>query len=238
MKSFKTFLVSLLIGALLWGVVNLFLSHTPTLYSKVKRYYNFYIIKLERLFFEGKVVKKRVVAEKLNIKLKAIYGDSKSGFIIIEDKGKSVFVDLNGLYKGYKLTDIRRESVIFEKNSKRYIVEFDKINSDKYIIKEKREKIAVKRDTFKEYKNNLSKVWQNIHIQKSKEGYKILFVRLGSIFDKIGLKRGDVILRVNNRDLLNDADAWDIYKNADSFREFEIVIKRNNKEKVLYYEID
>jgi ABC-2 type transport system permease protein len=55
---------------------------------------------------------------------------------------------------------------------------------------------------------------------------------------QIGLKRGDILLEVNGRILKNDADAWDLYKNADKFDEFEIKIKRNNQIKVLYYEVD
>lgn len=98
--------------------------------------------------------------------------------------------------------------------------------------------IEVSRKIFEEYKNNLNKIWNDIGIIKTKDGYEITYIKPGSIFDKLGLHIGDKIIEVNGRKLKNDADAWDLYKNADNFNYFEIKIKRHNKIKVLNYEVD
>ena len=245
MQNFKFFIIPFLLGALFWFVVFLFLPKTPIFFANIDRDYNYYNINLVKLFFNQKqqnTIKKAPTYSLKNIKLKAIYNNGKNGFIVIEDKKKNIFVDLNKEYNGYKLIKINNSSAIFYKNGKQYKIEFEKSkfqgninikNSDN-----EQPKIKIKRKTFLEYKKNLFKIWQNIGIIKTKQGYRIVYIKPKSIFEKIGLKRGDILLEVNGRILKNDADAWDLYKNADKFDEFEIKIKRNNQIKVLYYEVD
>ena len=239
------FLLSFFTAALTYSALLVFMPKTPVFYVPVKKEFEYYKINLANLFYKAKPVKKPTViktAQTLKgIKLKALYNSGKNGFIIIEDKGKTHFIDLGQKYKGYKLVKINPDSAIFEKNSKNYKIEFEekKLKSDFYKEpSQKEETKKISKAIFKEYKNNLNKVWRNIGIVKKKEGYKIVYVKPKSIFDQIGLKKGDIILEVNGRELKNDADAWDLYKNADKFEEFEIKIKRNNNEKVLYYEVD
>ncbi len=239
------FLLSFFTAAFVYSVLLFFMPKTPVFYVPVKKEFEFYKINLTPLFYRTKPVKKPVVkkAQTLKgIKLKAVYDNGKNGFIIIEDKGKTHFIDLGQKYKGYKLIKINSDSAIFEKNSKHFKIEFDrsKIESNFYkkIEQSFPKKIKINKKTYLEYKNDLLKVWENIGIIKINNGYMITYIKPKSIFDKIGLKRGDIILEVNGRELKNDEDAWDLYKNADKFKEFEIKVKRNNKEKVLYYEVD
>jgi len=60
----------------------------------------------------------------------------------------------------------------------------------------KKTKKVINKKTFEEYKNNLSKIWSNIGIVKTKEGYTITYIKKGGVFDKIGLKKGDILLEV------------------------------------------
>lgn len=238
MQSFKNILVFLLgisIAALIWGISLFFLEKTPIFYMQTIKNYSFYPINLTHLFF-NKYHSKLIPTQTLQgIKLKAVYYDGKKGFVIIKDK-KTHFIDLNKTYKGYKLIKIGINYAIFEKNQKKY-----KITMKKEKIKYKNitePVIYVPKKTFEKYKNNLSKIWQNIGIVKTQKGYLITFVKKDSIFYKIGLRRGDILLEVNGRKLKNDADAWDLYKNADKFNDFEIKLLRNNEIKVLNYEMD
>ncbi len=245
-KNFLLFILGFVVGALIWGVSTIFLAKTPTVQILEKKDFDFFNINLSKLFYERSkksIEPKPIVAEKLDIKLKAIYNRGNFGFIVIEDKKKNYFVDLNGEYKGYKLIKIYPNSAIFRKNGKDYKIEIEDIKMDELYKKSENkefeeENIKIPKKVFLEYKNDFSKIKRNIGIMKVKKGYKITYVRKNSIFEKIGLKKGDILLEVNGRVLKNDADAWDLYKNADKFNNYEIVILRNNQEKVLNYEVD
>jgi len=246
MQNFKYFLIPFLLGALFWFGVFFFLPKTPVFYVTVNKDFEFFKIDLSKLFFKKQKIEKHIVQKPTyslkNIKLKAIYNNGKNGFIIIEDKNKTFFVDLNKEYNGYKLIKINNKSAIFTKNGKNYKIEFDETDLKGSLYKEtpqsSQQPIKIKKKVFTEYKKNLFKIWQNIGIVKTKEGYKIVFVKPGSIFQKIGLKKGDILIEVNGKKLKNDQDAWALYKNAEKFNEFEIKLKRNNQTKVLYYEVD
>ncbi len=247
MRNFKFFALPFLLGVVFWFVVFLFLPKIPIFYVNFDKGYNFYNINLTKLFFTSRTsseIKPTTPTYSLkNIKLKAIYNNGKNGFIVIKDKGKTHFVDLNAFYNGYKLIKINPRSAIFNKNGKNYKIEFERMEFKGFKnyannIESVDYPIKIEKKVFFEYKKNLLKVWQNIGIIKTKNGYKITFVKPKSIFDEIGLKKGDILLEINGRKLKNDQDAWNLYKNADKFDEFEIKIKRNNQTKVLYYEMD
>ena len=246
MQNFKNLLIFLLglsLSGLIWGVGIVFLQKTPVFYVPNYKEYSFYPINLTHVFFNSfkNPVKNAPVETLKGIKLKALYFNGKNGFVILQEKRKTVFVDLDKYYKGYKLTKIGLNYAIFKKNNRKYKITIKK-EKLKNTFSIKTSEIAVQkvipRKTFEEYKNNLNKIWQNIGIIKAQNGYMITYIKPGSVFDKIGLKRGDILLEVNGRKLKNDAEAWNLYKNADNFTQFEIKIKRNNKIKVLDYEMD
>jgi len=242
-KSFLIFLFGIAFAGLIWGVSLIFLKKVPVFYVPIKKDYSFFSINLTNIFFNINTKIIKPIETLKGVKLKAIYFDGKKGFIIVEEKEKTSFVDLGKFYKGYKLIKIGNNYAIFEKNGKKYKLEmkFSKIKNS-YSIKNKPEnienRITVSKKIFKEYVNNLNKIWNNIGIVKTNKGYMITYIRPHSIFEKIGLKKGDILLEVNGRKLKNDADAWNLYKNATKFNSFEIKLLRNHKEKVLYYEMD
>ncbi len=243
MRNFNFFAIPFLIGFVFWFVVFLFLPKFPVYYIKADKEYDFYNINLAKIFFHfNKSIKKITppVYSLKNIKLKAVYNDANGGFVIIEDKGKTHFIDLNQTYKGYRLIKINPKSAIFNKNDINYKIAFEKLKfkNIQNVNTQNNLHLKIEKKVFNTYKNNLLKIWKNIGIIKIKNGYKITFIKHNSIFEKIGLKKGDILLEVNGRKLNNDRDAWNLYKNADKFTQFEIKIKRNNQIKVLYYEVD
>ncbi|EDM23419.1 PDZ domain-containing protein [Caminibacter mediatlanticus] len=244
MKSFKfitPFIIGISISALFWSIINIFLKHTPVFYIPKIKLYEFYKIDLISLFFNNErkkftAIKNESMLTLKNVKLKAIYQNGNKSFIIVSINHKTKFLYLNDKLNGYKLIKVNKDSAIFEKNNKKYILSFEKIVIPKLNNNEKT--YYVPKVIINLYKNNLRKIWQNIGINKIKEGYKITYIKKGSIFEKIGLKKGDILLEVNGRKLNSDADAWDLYRNLDKFNFFEIKIKRNNQIKVLNYEVN
>jgi len=216
------------------SLITFFLPSTPLNYQP-KKEFEIFNINLSNIF---KTTHKTTINTHLSplrgVSLKAVYKDNKKGFIIIHDK-KNVFVDLNGYYKGYKLIKINQNSAIFEKNSKQYILKFKKenIKIDKI---PSNTNIEIKKSTIQKIIDNPLQIWDNIDIIKTPKGYQITYIKPNSVFDKIGLKKGDIIIAINNQKL-NDTIAWKIYKNIQKYENLDITIKRNNSIKVIHYEI-
>jgi len=237
-KNFKLILLSLFslsISAFIWGIINfLFLEKLPTSYIYIKKEMNFYNIHLSKLFFNNTQQIHNKIATLKGIKLKALFENGKNSFIIIDDK-KDIFLDINQTYKGYKLIKVTSNSAVFKKHNKIYEIKLNKTKSTNFYTTPIQQKIS--KNTINTYIQNPKLIWNNIAINKTSKGYKISYIKKGSIFHKLGLKTGDYIIKINNQPLKNDADAWKIYKNINNFDELNLEIKRNNKTKDITYEI-
>jgi len=252
MKNFNLllyFFISLFFAGLLWASVSIFLPKIPIIYTPIKNDVNFFRIDFRDVFIEENIMQKRKPIKKQiqnysinGLKLKAIYNNGDKGFIVVEDK-TTHFIDFGHFYRGYKLTKIGKDFVEFTKNGRIYKLTF-KVLENKMksynVTKNHIENVekVISKKVLLDYKNNLSKVWDNISIVNDRRGYRISYIKNNSIFRRIGLKKGDIIVKVNGKKLLNDADAWNIYKNVQKYDNFEIEIIRNNRKKVLNYEVD
>jgi general secretion pathway protein C len=251
MSSIKNILIFLLGTAsafFILCIIKFLLPNIPVTYTTFQSKENFFNINLQRIFTSNKngypktnnTHSSKINATLKGIILKATYNDGKRAFIIIQEKKNSYFIDLNKTFKGYKLIKINPDTAIFTKNSKNYIIKFGKDNkkSNYKKINNTSDTIFIKKSTVLDYKKNIAKIWNNIGIVKYKRGYKITYIKPGSIFDKIGLKKGDIILQVNGKELSNDKEAWQLYKNIDKFDALDIEIERNHTLKVIHYEMD
>ena len=188
-----------------------------------------------------------------SLKLKAIYYEEKGGFIIVEEKGQTSFIDAGQVFNGYKLAEIYPRRAIFVKGGKQYELKLDEAFEAR--MEEAREAAAaqeeasgvqqissVTRQELEEYKQNMQMIWQNIGLKENKEGeeingFKVTFVRGGSIFDKLGLQSGDVLTEANGVRLNSYRDALSLYKQTDTIDLFKLTIERNGEVKELEYEI-
>jgi general secretion pathway protein C len=67
-------------------------------------------------------------------------------------------------------------------------------------------------------------------------GFRLFAIRQNSIFDKIGLKNGDVIQRVNGADLSDPARALALFQQLRNERDIAVEIVRNKETKTLSYQ--
>ena len=92
------------------------------------------------------------------------------------------------------------------------------------------------------YSNNIQEIYKNIGIGETKVNgktqFKITFVRRGSPFAKLGVKRGDIIKSLNGQEINSEAEAFRIIKNIDSIENITLGILRGKKEMELEYEIN
>ncbi|WP_304546058.1 hypothetical protein [Sulfurimonas microaerophilic] len=184
------------------------------------------------------------------IVLKGLYGKGKKGFAIVAKKAqpdKTSVISVGELYEGYKLKTIQAFSVIFEKMGKEYIVSMDsseKLQPKEFVKKETTlgEAYEVEKTDITYYSKNPGKLWSDVAINEVFEGKKITGFRVDKIkpnskIAKLGLQKGDIMIRANNVELTSYKAAMDLYKKIDSIDILELTVLRNNQEKEIIYEI-
>jgi type II secretion system protein C len=183
-----------------------------------------------------------------SLNLKGIYRGQRTAFILVQD-GKDERIIFKGEnFQGYTLTDVLLKKAVFEKNGRRYEVDFkdaDDIPSPvqtQSVINNGNGYISVKRNELIYYKKNFNAIWQNIKINEQKQngklnGFKVTWIKAGSVFAKLGLKKGDIITGINGKPVSSVAEAFKIYQKMDTLENLTIEIKRNNQKRELDYAI-
>jgi general secretion pathway protein C len=101
---------------------------------------------------------------------------------------------------------------------------------------------VIDRSLIQEYTENPDKIWKNIGLHEVKKdgklgGFKVRFVRRGSPFEKLGLKRGDVIKSINGEPIVDYATPMRMLKSAETIDDLSLTVERNHEEQELKYEV-
>jgi general secretion pathway protein C len=266
-KALIPYLIVILAAILLDFILYLYLPKTAQNYEiknenslEYKRFEIQRVFKVKRIKqVKKKVLKKENYTILNNINLLAIYAmNNNSGYIIIQERNRNetIILSKDENFKNYKLKEIYRKYVIFIKNKKEYKLSInDERKSKKYqIIKEENsiktvtdinvynDKVTIKRELINNYIENFDKIWQDISISEVKtlngiDGFKVNSIKKNTAFDRIGLKKYDIIKSINNIKLKSYNDAFKIYKKINKIKSLNIEILRNNKPLEVYYEI-
>jgi len=182
--------------------------------------------------------------------LKGLYGFGSHGMAIVASKSskeKTSIISVGEEFSGYRLKSIFKDSVVFTKQGKEYILKMlvskPSKNTSKSFVRSlshvETEKTVSRKD-IKYYSSNPDKIWRDISIMqlKNKQGFKITGVRKNSKMADLGLKKGDIMIRANNNDLKSYKDAINLYKEMDKIKTVQLVVLRNNEEKEFIYEIN
>ncbi|MEA3352812.1 MAG: hypothetical protein U9Q33_03205 [Campylobacterota bacterium] len=195
-----------------------------------------------------------------SVDLKAIYAKSNTqGWIIIASKKSSqtFILSVGESFKNYKLKAVYPKYAIFQKGSKEYRLDmmekkeklkFSLIKEDSKTLKSDTVEnpadglFNIKRDTLDRYIQTPSKIWSEISIKEKKtkgkiDGFVINSLSSKSIFKKLGLKKSDIIKKVNNIELKSYSDAFKIYKKIDKVDNLIFTIIRNKEQMEIEYEI-
>ncbi len=110
-------------------------------------------------------------------------------------------------------------------------------------IKDLGDRRVIDRSLVDYYKKNYDEIGRNIGVAESKggnglNGFKITFVRRGSDFAKLGLRRNDVIKAINGQPINSYKAAMDLYRRMDTIDNMTFTIERGNKEMELEYEVN
>lgn len=182
--------------------------------------------------------------------LKACYIEKGREFVVVREGSKTVFIDLNDSYKGAKLVEIQSESAVFLKDGEHIKLEIRKeataqAPKRKLVAAQRQDDrfVAVKRDSIEKYKQNPQNALRDIRIAEIREGkefagLKVSFVRRGSLFEKMGLKKGDIIKSVDGNRLKSIMDLLPYYSNLNNTAGLLVGFKRDGEIKEIMYEID
>ena len=184
-----------------------------------------------------------------NMILKGIYESKSGGFIIVALKKSpkdEKIVGIGDEFKGYKLIKIYPKKAIFERNGKEFVLYImgKKNQKESKYISETTTSQQISRVDIDYYTKNFKKISENIKIDEIRKngiikGFKIKDIKKGSIFDTIGLKVGDIIIKANDKPLRSYGDAFYFYNQIKNGKisSLKLTVLRNNKEKDIEYEI-
>ena len=190
-----------------------------------------------------------------DLKLKllgTVTGDEKEAYAVIEDTA----VRRQNLYKigdtiqNATLKMILREKVVLHVNGKDEILGIEKVREARKTDRSPERKsasnsrnITIKRsqiDTALQDVNTLMKqVRIQPHFQNGKpDGLRLTGVRPNSIFYKMGLKSGDIIIGVDGKNIESVDDALKFYQSLQSASKVQLQLKRRGWPKTIDYNIE
>ncbi len=185
------------------------------------------------------------------LKIKAIFHSPSLSFVTLEDGKEVVFLDIGQSFKGYTLYKVYPTKAIFTRGGKQYELTLADDTDKKAAQATKRSNRKseavqtlknVPRDEIKSYQKDMSRIWSNIGLKEHKtgrktDGFVVTFVKNGSVFEQLGLQKGDILTEANGIKISSYKDALKLYKKIDTIKVFKLTILRNNEEKELEYEI-
>jgi len=190
-----------------------------------------------------------------NMTLKGLFKDQEGGFVIIALKAKpkdSEVIGIHDTFQGYELTRILKNGAVFDKRGAPYTLYFSKENKDISYRKKGRSKAKVQDDggikqvnksDILHYAKNVKQIWKDIgivEVKKNKKtvGFKVTRIKANTPFAQLGLRKGDIIIKANNKPMKSYKDAIAIYKGIDKLEALELIVLRNNQETEITYEIN
>jgi len=268
----KIVVISVVIVAvvkLFWTVVSLYLPvegvDAEPVQSGGKLYYRYRLASSVKKEYSKKVNHPKKRRDTIrDLKLIAVYHDSKNNIAVVQYRGKSVVMVEGDTISGFTLKQVDIDSAIFVRGDKEYQLKLpqkdirgyeeshthisnrDSIDRKKYKIDKKRyensNKVQVERENIDNYMQNMDKIWKDISISDIRkngkiDGFRVRYIRRGSMFEKLGLKRGDKIIAVNGEEIRDYSVPMKIFKNLNDIDSLSLTVERRGKRVELNYEI-
>ena len=89
--------------------------------------------------------------------------------------------------------------------------------------------------------NNINQLLTEVRIRPNMSGGKpdglaLTYMKQGSIFTKLGLKKGDIITGLNGKPINSPEDAFAFYKSLETGSDLSLSVRRNGKQEVINYQ--
>lgn len=190
--------------------------------------------------------------------------DAGDSFAVIEDRRtrKEDLYHTGDMILGEaKLTQIFRDRVVILREGKEEVLE---LSVSKEVGKGGRREVAsskpqplvpgsgvqrldanrwsVSREELESAKANMSQLMTQVRIapnftEGQPDGFKLLSIKRGSLFDRLGLRNGDVIRQINGMPLDSPQKALELYGELESGQSISLGVLRRGKELTFNYEL-
>lgn len=239
------------LALLLWQGISLVFP-TPELEGKTQKINNKkFTLQLSGLFVAESHEKHPLSKKQINktelksFILKALYGEGIGSFVILNYQEESHFVSLNETFNGYTLIRVASQDATFERNGKFYTLSINPDQKLKAIptqLERTKENYILSRKEIEGLGQNIRSIWDDIHLESDKvsnpkKGFRVSFIKSDTLFERMGLKKGDYLQRVNGVEIKDKQKMMNIYLSLSSLTTIHLSIVRNMLPKDLYYEI-
>lgn len=197
-----------------------------------------------------------------DITLLAIYNSSDVTVVTVEHQRKTKVLSKGESINGFMLEGAGSNYATFSKESKMYRVPLliktkgtssiepnapsevqSAVSEPEGEVVDAGDHKIVDKSLIDHYAKNIDDIYKNIGIVEVKkgnalEGFRISFIRKGSAFEKLGVRRGDVIKSINGEKIDSYNAAFGVYKNISNINNLSLVVERGKEEVELEYEVN
>lgn len=205
-----------------------------------------------------------VVSSMSGFKLLALYNASDALVVTVEKSNKTTILGKNEKVDGFTLSSAGSNYAIFTKDGKEFrlnlttvkenskqssiqstrgvgIVDNQEKQNNAGIVDQDGKKV-ISKNLLTSYTKDVDKIWKDIGIGENKvngklNGFKINYVKKGSDFEKLGLKRGDLLMAINAEELNSYGAAMNFFKDIGNIDNLTLTVQRNGKSEDIEYEI-
>lgn len=233
--------------------------HTPAAKKQGKHSLDYFSAVIERnLFTSGEEVAQEIKEEEIeNLEptslkialLGTVVGSERDSFAIIEEKGKKkqALYKVGDSVQSAVVKRILRGKVILNVRGRDKILTIEEEAASKRRKEVARaepirqgERITVKRSDIEESLENVHRLLSQARVRPhfsggKPDGLAIAHIRRGSIFEKLGLKNGDVIKGLDGNEIKSPDDVLQMYKKLTLGSEVAIEIERGGEEQIINY---
>ncbi len=175
--------------------------------------------------------------------LKAIFWSGKKSMALLLFEKEALWVKKGDTIKGWKVEDVFPDYVVLSFNNNKVKIKLFKSGEEtkeisqsgsSYNIKTNSGIFVISKEKVKELTADIGSLFSKIglrpYLKKGQiEGMQIIYIAPGSIFEKVGLRKGDIILSINNIPVRTNEDAFRIIETLQSSSFIEVKIKRRRK---------
>jgi len=180
-----------------------------------------------------------------NMKLQGVYISKEQSFIAVRDGESTEIISKKEVFKGYLLDEVLPLKAIFIKDGAKYEISLEEepakqpakadVMGDDVVR-------FVSKPQIQKYTQDVRNIWKSISIdelveQGKLEGFRVTKIDPSSVFGKLGLQVGDVIVGANNKRFVSYSDVLNLYKEINNIDNLKLTFIRDKQEKELEYEI-
>ena len=154
---------------------------------------------------------------------------------------------LGDIIKGFKITTISQNSAILTKNDQEVVLYLNTggapLQSEEFVKQVNETSWMVSSDKLTAMVSDINQYAGQIiafqHRENGKPaGFRIRHLKQGNDFEKMGIKNGDIIRKVNNLEVNDISDVLKVAYQLSNDTTFNVEVERNNQPTILNYQLD